>query len=184
MSFDYQDPIYVNQRQLAIGEMLSRQARLHPDAEALVFEERRYTYRDFDARTDRLANGLATMGVGKQGKVAELLFNCSELVEAYFAVCKLGAVNVPLNFRLKGPEILYQITDSETELIIFGEEFTPVMDEIRGELPDMRYVCVGANVPEWAKPYEEVLQAGADEPPGVAVFDDDPAFFLRLQHVF
>ena len=178
MDFDFDDPVYVNQRQLVIGEMLSRQARLFPDTEALVFEDRRYTYRQFDSRTDRLANGLASLGIGRQGKVAELLFNCSEIIESYFAACKLGAVNVPLNFRLKGPEVLYQITDSETEVIIFGEEFTPVIEEIRCELKDVKLVCVGANVPQFALPYEEVVEQGKDHPPGVAVHDDDPAFIM------
>ncbi len=178
MDFDYQDPVYVNQRQLVIGEMLSRMARLQPGEEALVFEDRRYTYLDFDKRTDRLANALSSAGINKQGKVAQLLFNCSELVEAYFAVCKLGAVNVPLNFRLKGPEILYQITNSETSLIIFGEEFTAVIDEIRSEIPGVTFVCVGANVPDFARPFEELLDSGEDRPVGVTVHDDDPAFIM------
>lgn len=178
MDFDYQDPVYVNQRQLVIGEMLSRMARKQPDVEALVFEERRYAYRDFDSRTDKLANALASLGIGKEGKVAELLFNCSELVEAYFAVCKLGAVNVPLNFRLKGPEVLYQITDSETEVIVFGEEFTPIIEEIKDELDGVTFVCVGASVPDFAMPYEEVMDRGEDGPPGIAVRDDDPAFIM------
>lgn len=178
MSFDYSDPTYVNQRQLVIGEMLSRMARLQPDADAVIFEDRRYSYREFDARTDRLANALRSLGIAEQCKVAQLMFNCSELVESYFAVCKLGAVNVPLNFRLKGQEVLYQITDSETELIIFGEEFAPVIDEIRAELSGIRLVCVGANAPEWASRYDEVFESGAEAPPGVAVHDDDPAFIM------
>ena len=45
MPLDYEDPVYVNQRQLLIGEMLSRVARSKPDSEAIVFEDRRYTFR-------------------------------------------------------------------------------------------------------------------------------------------
>ncbi len=178
MAFDYTGSDYVNQRQLIIGEMLSRRARIHPDREALVFQDRRYTYREFDSRTDKLANALYKRNIKKGSKVAQLLFNCSELVEAYFAVCKLGAVNVPLNFRLKGAEILYQLENSETELLIFGEEFTPVVEEIKGEIPQVILVCVGENVPEYAEAYEELLQSGEDRPPGIAVYDDDPGFIM------
>jgi fatty-acyl-CoA synthase len=178
MEIDYTAADYVNQRQLALGELLSRQARIYPEREALVFEGRTYTYRDFDRRTDQLANAMAARGVVKDGKAALLFFNCSEMVEVIFAVCKLGAVNVPLNFRLKGQEILYQLTDSESVVTFFGNEFIAVIEEIRAEVPDMRFVCVGAGVPDWAEPYEDFLASGDPVPPGVAVFDDDPAFIM------
>jgi len=178
MAVDYQSAEYLNQRQLLIGEMLSRRARIHPDREALVFEDRRYSYRDFDERTDRLANALKDHGIQKDNKVAELFFNCSEIVEAYFAVCKLGAVNVPLNFRLVGQELLYQINNSDSKMVIFGEDFTQVIDGIRNDIPDVRLICVGNNTPDFAEDYEEVLSSGANEPPGIAVHDDDPAFIM------
>ncbi len=178
MEIDLNAADYVNQRQLALGELLSRQARTYPDREALVFEGRTYTYGDFDRRTDRLANALAARGVEKDGKVALLFFNCSEMVEVVFAACKAGAVNVPLNFRLKGQEILYQLTDSESRVTFFGDEFMAVLEEIRAEVPGMRFVCVGAGVPEWAEPYEDFLASGKDGPPAVPVYDDDPAFIM------
>jgi fatty-acyl-CoA synthase len=178
MEIDLTAADYVNQRQLALGELLSRQARTYPDREALVFEGRTYTYGDFDRRTDRLANALASRGVEKDGKVALLFFNCSEMVEVVFAACKAGAVNVPLNFRLKGQEILYQLTDSESRVTFFGDEFVAVLDEIRAEVPCMRFVCVGAGVPEWAEPYEDFLASGREGPPAVPVYDDDPAFIM------
>ncbi len=178
MGIDYSEADYVNQRQLALGELLSRQARIYPERAALVFEGRTYTYRDFDMRTDRLANALAAGGVEKGSKAALLFFNCSEMVEVYFAACKAGAVNVPLNFRLTGPEILYQLTDSESRVTFFGEEFTPLLDQVRDEVPRMRFVCVGAGVPEWAEPYEDFLASGDAKPPAVPVFDDDPAFIM------
>lgn len=178
MPFDFQSSQYVNQRQLTIGEMLSRMARINPDVEAVVFEDRRYTYRDFDRRTDSLAVGIMKRGIGRGDKVAQLFFNCSELVEAYFAVCKLGAVNVPLNFRLTGPDILYQLTNSESSLLIFGEEFTYVIDEIRDQVPEVSFVCVGSNMPDYAEPYEDVVTSGEGIPLDVVVYDDDPAFIM------
>ena len=165
MAVEYQSADYLNQRQLLIGEMLSRRARIHPDKEAMVFEDRRYSYRDLDERTDRLANALKDRGIQNDDKVAELFFNCNELVEAYFAVCKLGALNVPLNFRLVGQELLYQINNSDSKVVIFSEDFTHVIDGIRNELPDVRLICVGNNPPDFAEEYEEVLSSGADNPP-------------------
>jgi fatty-acyl-CoA synthase len=174
---DFQSSEYVNQRQLTVGEMLERVARINPDTEALVFEDRRYSYSEFDRRIDAVARGLGKRGISKGDKVAQLFFNCSELVESYFAVCKMGAVNVPLNFRLTGQDILYQLTNSETKLLLFGEEFAYVIDEIREEIPEITLVCVGNNIPEYALPYEEVVDSD-DSPLDIAVYDDDPAFIM------
>jgi len=178
MSVDFESSDYVNQRQLTVGEMLARVARINPDAEAVVFEDRRYSFREFDERTNALARGLLERGIAKGDKVAELFFNCSELVELYFAVCKLGAVNVPLNFRLTGQDILYQLTNSETKLLVFGEEFAYVIDEIRDQIPEVACVCVGSNIPDYAESYQEVIADGEGAPLDIAVRDDDPAFIM------
>jgi acyl-CoA synthetase (AMP-forming)/AMP-acid ligase II len=153
-------------------------ARHQPDNDAVIFEERRYSYSEFDKRTDRMGNALIKAGVAKGDKVAQLLFNCSELLEAYLAVCKIGAVNVPLNFRLTGPDIFYQLDNSESRLLIFGEEFTYIIEEIRSELKDFTFVCVGVNIPDFAQSYGEFLAGGRDGAPGITVFDDDPAFVM------
>lgn len=178
MDIDFESPEYVNQRQLTIGEMLARIARTHRDTEAVVFGELRYTYGEFDRRVNMLANALASRGIGKEDKVALLFFNCSELVELYFAVCRMGAVNVPLNFRLRGAEILYQVTDSESKLVVFGEEFSGVLDEIRGDVSGVKFICVGDNPPGFAESYDDVINGGDPESPAVAVRDDDPAFIM------
>ena len=178
MAIDFESAGYVNQRQLTVGEMLARIARTHGDTEAVVFGDLRYTYSEFDERVNMLANALASRGIGKGDKVAQLFFNDLALLESYFAVCKLGAVNVPLNYRLRGPEILYQLTDSESKLVVFGEEFATVLDEIRGQAPGVKFVCAGAGTPEFADRYDELLASGAGCAPDVAVFDDDPAFIM------
>jgi len=58
--------------QLVLGEMLARWARKNPDKEALVFKERRLTYRQFNERVNRLANGLLKLGIGRGNKVSVL----------------------------------------------------------------------------------------------------------------
>jgi fatty-acyl-CoA synthase len=164
-------------RQLAIGEIVARNARKMPDREAIVFEGRTYSYSDFDERTNMLANALLAR-YGKGAKVAELFFNCCELVESYIATAKMGGVSVPLNFRLIASEVLYQIQDSEARALIFGSEFNGVVEEVHGEMPDLDYFCVGPNVPEFAMPYEELLDEGSARYPDVTVYDDDDAFIM------
>jgi acyl-CoA synthetase (AMP-forming)/AMP-acid ligase II len=167
-----------NMRQLTLGEMISRNARKMPEREAVVFEGSTYTYRDFDLRTNRLANALSWLGAKKETKVAELMFNCSQLVESYFAVAKLGAVSVPLNFRLTAGEILYQLENSDSEFLIFGGEFIPVVEEIRERAPHLIFIGVGDGLPDFAQSYEELVQEAPDTPREELVCDDDPAFIM------
>jgi fatty-acyl-CoA synthase len=168
----------LNMRQLAIGELLARNARKMPKREAVVFEGRRYSYREFDQRTNQLANAFMSRGYSKGDKVAQLLFNCSELVESYIAVAKMGCLSVPLNFRLIGTEILYQLSNSDSRALLFGEEFIPVVEDVHREASDLDYICVGNNIPDFATSYEIFLDEGADSYPDIPVYDDDPAFIM------
>ncbi len=174
----YQEVRLANMRQLTIGEMVARNAAKNPDREALVFEGKRFSYREFDARTNRLANALLGRGFAKGDKFAQLLFNCNALVESYVGVAKAGGISVPLNFRLKAGEILYQLENSDSKALLFGEEFAPVVDEIHEKMPHLVYFCEGVHIPDFARPYEELLAEGGEEYPEVVVLDDDPAFIM------
>lgn len=167
----------INMRQLVIGEILARNARKIPAREAVVFEGQRYSYQEFDTRTNQLANALLSR-YGKGEKVAQILFNCSELVESYVGIAKMGGVSVPLNFRLLSAEILYQLRDSDARALIFGDEFNQVVEEVHNEAPALDYFCAGNNVPEFAIAYNDLLSEGGTGYPDVAVYDDDAAFIM------
>ena len=118
-------------RRMSHGEQLARWARLSPDAIAFQFEGERRSYAALDERVTRLARALADRGVGRGDRVAVLMQNCLELVEAYFAACRLGAIAVPVNFRLVADEVAVILADAD------------VADWFRG-LPDDR-----CQVPRW-----------------------------------
>src|ERR1700677_2709597 len=92
-------------RGLGLGDQVARHARLTPDAAAFVFMGKRLSYANLDRNVSALAAGLGTRGVDSGDRVAVLMTNRLELVESYLAVCRLGAVCVPINFRLVPPEI-------------------------------------------------------------------------------
>lgn len=166
-------------RQLILGEVLARWARKTPDREALVFKDKRYTYSQFNERVNRLANGLMGLGIEKGDKVAVLFMNCMEIVECYFALAKIGGVVVPNNFRLTGRELSYQIDQSDSKALIFGEMFQEVVNSIRPQLPKVKlYICVSEGGVEGTIDYEKVVQEGSPEEPLVPVEDDDPAFIM------
>ena len=74
-----------------IGALLPRHARYRPDHLAVVFEDHRLTFRQFNARVNRLAHALLAAGLAKGDKVATVLPNCLEQLEVYWAACEDGA---------------------------------------------------------------------------------------------
>ncbi|KAA0021017.1 acyl-CoA synthetase [Antrihabitans cavernicola] len=109
-----------------IGNWIPAQALRQPDKLALVDSDsgRRQTYAELNARTDRLADGLRQAGVQRGDRVALLSLNSAEFLETLFAVAKLGAVTVPINFRLAPAEVGYILADSGASVLICSEVFT------------------------------------------------------------
>lgn len=166
-------------KQLVLGETLSRWASQQPNKEALVFKNRRFTYKQLADRVNRLAAGLADLGIGKNDKVGLIFMNCNEIVECYFAITKLGAVAVPCNFRFKGQEYVYQLKQSDCQALIFSEVFSDVITSIQADLPEVEhYICVGKNCRFESFSYEQLLQKSSADAPMVYVDDDDPAFIM------
>ena len=167
------------QSQLVIGEALARAARKFPDMEALVFRDKRMTYRQFDEQVNRLANALLGLGISNGDKVAVLFTNCTEIIESYMALCKIGAVGVPINFRLVAVEMQYQLEHSDSVAIIFGEAFNEIIGEIRPQLPEIKnYISVSENGIADTLDYYELIRNNSADEPGVYVSDDDPAFIM------
>lgn len=120
------------------GMLLARNARKFPEKEALVFEGRRYIYRELNEAANRLANHLLARGVRKGDKVGMLSFNSDSFVISYFAVMKTGAVVVPLSFRLAPPEVEYILDNCDAVACVLGAEFASLAREIRDRLPAVK----------------------------------------------
>ena len=166
-------------KQLLIGEAIARLSRKIPDKEALVFGSRRFSYKETNKRINRLANGLLGLGIKQGDKVAVLFLNAIEQVECYFAISKIGAVVVPLNFRLVGAELVYQITQSDSQAVIFGKAFEEIIGTIEKDLPDVKhYIGIDQNENENTFDYDEFLKDKKEDEPLVLVRDDDPAFIV------
>jgi fatty-acyl-CoA synthase len=122
------------------------------------------------------------LGVQKGDRVAAFLYNCPQYIELYAALAKLGAIAVPLNFRLAKSELTSILNDSGSETILFGEDFEERVGELRPDIPvkDENYICVGGNTPSWSIQYEKALnEYPAGEPAvkdGVAL--EDPQMIM------
>ena len=154
----------------SIGDTLTITAGKYPDRTAMVnYGGSSLTYREFNERVNKLANALIALGVEKGEKVAYLFLNCSEFLEAHYAVAKSGAVGVPLNFRLTGRELAYQINNADSVCVVYGPEFAETIDSIRQEVTRVsHFICNGKGGDDVLK-YEDLIAAAGPDDPGVEV---------------
>src|SRR5947209_8362373 len=106
---------------MLLGEMLTDARRHWPNKIALWFQDKGWTYTELDETTDRIAAALLAAGVHAGDRVALFLPNCPELVLAYFACFKVGALAVPLNYRYRQAEAEYAIKHSGARTLIVHE---------------------------------------------------------------
>ena len=167
-------------RGMTIGDQLARHARTNGDQVALVFEDTARTYRQLDERVSRLANALRERGVGSGDRVAVLGLNAIEVVECFFATTRLGAICVPVNFRLVADEIAYQLTDSGARAVVVQAPFADVMGQAREKVGGVDACLVfggGADLPG-TEDYERALAAAAPEFDELDVDEQAPAFIM------
>jgi fatty-acyl-CoA synthase len=103
-----------------IGSWPTRRAFLSGDRIALIDGDCRITYTEFDRRTDQLARALREIGVRQGDRVAALMVNSAAFMETMFATAKLGAVFVPINFRLSPPEAAFLLADSGADVFVWS----------------------------------------------------------------
>ena len=146
-----------------LGSWPARRARIASDRPALVGPRGPVSYGELAQRVDRLAGALAAAGVGPGDRVAQLGVNSVEVLETFFAVWRLGAIAMPLNHRLAGPEIRFMLDDAGATFLVAG--------------PDAVAPFGGARL-EVGPDYESAIASspGLGEPPVVGL--DDPALLL------
>jgi len=134
---------------------LDTAARHHPHTRAIVFYDRALTYRELSDAVNRLANALIQLGVKKGDRVALLLPNSPQMVMAYYAALKAGAVVVSLNPLFNADELGHQLNDSGAETIIALSVFYPLVRMVRAGTPLQRVILT--NIKEYFSPLRRAL---------------------------
>jgi len=149
---------------MTAGPILKMMAMQCPDKEGAADKFRTMTFKQWNERSCRLANGLAKLGVKKGDRFAILAYNCAEWREIYAASSKGGQVTVPIMFRLAPPEMEYVINHSECKALIVQKELVELVNSIRNKLPGIpkeNYVFFGDGpTPAGYQSYEGII-AGA-----------------------
>ena len=117
----------------SFGELLAGMARFNPKGIAITCGNTNITWHGLNERVNSLAGALKDLGIKKGDHAAILFHDCPEFIEANYALQKLGAVPIPINFRFVAREIEYQLTHSDSTVLIFEDLF---MDETCKALKD------------------------------------------------
>jgi len=107
--------------------------RIDADKTALVSGEERLTYAELEARSGRVSGAFAAAGVGLGDRVAVMLKNRNEFLEVLFGATRLGAICVPMNFRLSGDEIAYLLGDCDPRVVVFQSDLAEVVERGAGQ---------------------------------------------------
>jgi fatty-acyl-CoA synthase len=138
-------------------EFARRTRALYPDRDALVDGALRLSYAQFFARCDRWSAALQGLGIAKGDRVAYIAPNTHAQLESFYAVPQIGAVLVPINYRLSAGEFEYIINHSGATVVCAHEDYLECVDGIRPQLPNVRhFVALEGSRPGWLD-YEQLV---------------------------
>jgi fatty-acyl-CoA synthase len=120
-------------------EFARRARRIYPGREAVVDGDRRWTYAEFFARCDRWSCVLQGLGVAAGDRVATISPNTHAQLECFYGVPQLGAVLVPINYRLTAEDFVYLLNHSGSKVVCVHPDFLAAVDSIRDRIPGVEH---------------------------------------------
>lgn len=154
-----------------LADVIRYGAAAHPGRVAVSAAERSVTYAELDERSSQAANALADLGIGQGDRVAFLSMNRIEYSELMFGVAKLGAVTVPVNWRLAPGEVNGVLSDAEPEVLVVEHDLIHLVGGAHADRLGDRLLTVGS--PDAARDWGALLDAASNVDPNADVAPDD-----------
>ena len=129
--YDQGVPQHIDYPEVPLFELLKESARKYPESACTIFKGATITYREMDALTDRLAAGLAGLGIKKGDRVGIFMPNTPQFVMAYFAILKIGGVVVAINPLYSEREIEHQVNDAGLEIMLLMSNFYKLVKKVQ-----------------------------------------------------
>ncbi len=162
-----------------LGELLVLNARRYPDNPAVVYRDRRFTYAELNKRVNRLAHHLMDLGVGKGDHVGFMFYNSNQFIELFFATAKIGAVAVPLNYRLVPREVKWALDNTRCKVFAYGRACAEQVDPIKKDLLTVEHLIYsGPEAVSGEHHLESFTQEGRNEEPEAEVGFEDDAYLI------
>ncbi|OLO39423.1 hypothetical protein BTR23_09315 [Alkalihalophilus pseudofirmus] len=164
---------------MKMGDILPMVSRKYPKHISAVFEDKSFTYQETNHRMLCLANSLIELGIKKGDRVAIMQTNSHEYLEAALAIAHVGAIYVPINYRLREEEVEYVIKDSGSTVFFVGERYVSLINSMRDQIPDIKhYICFEGTTSSMLK-YEDLLALGTPSIVEVENFNDTDLFKIQ-----
>ena len=142
-----------------------RAVQLYPSKVGVVDRKRRFTYQQFGERTNRLANAMRELGIGRGSVVSFLCYNSHQLLEAYYGIVQAQAILNPINIRLTASEIEFILNHAESKAVFFHSDFRPLIQTLQSRVPALKhFVELEPSLPllESHYEYEDLLSRASD----------------------
>jgi long-chain acyl-CoA synthetase len=134
-----------------VADIIRHHGRTRADRVAIHYQGDAISYKELDERSNRVAQGLIAAGIKPGTRIAILAKNDPSFFELWFGATKAGAVLVPVNFRLAGPEVAFVVDDATAEIFFVGVDFYPLVEKIAPDLKTARrIIALDGQHPAWA----------------------------------
>jgi len=161
---------------MLMGEGFAVSAKKYPRKTALIFEDKRISYRDLDAKVNKVANMLLGLGLERKDRVAILCGNRNEYIETAMACARIGMAWVPLNSRFVESEIEYVVNNSEAKAIVCGEKYAAIVHRTVLNLKSVTAstcIVIGDNVPSGMVNFQDAVNRADGTTPSVRAEETD-----------
>ena len=162
---------------LLVNDFLRRAACVYPDKTAIVDGAQRLSYREFQARASRLSHALLALGVRKGDRVCMLSPNSHFFLESFYGTSQIGAVLVPVNYRLLAADHEYILSHAGVKVMMADREHTQLVDALRAKLPHVGHWISASDEPGapegWLDWNELVAAAPSELPPAPELSEND-----------
>lgn len=159
------------------GVLVRLAAEWYGSRVALTSSAGSYTFRELNTLANQVGSGMLALGMKRGDRVGVLAYNTPEVVQAWFGFEKHNLVRVVLHSHFDVKIHIGTLNQVEASALIFDTRFTKEVDANRADLTTVKhFIAIGPNVPQWAKPFSEVVAAGSSEEPYLDVDEDAPCF--------
>lgn len=162
-----------------IREVIESAARMSPNKVFFLFQDKQFTFEEFDRNINQVANGFLKLGVKKGDRVAVMMNNKPELAFVWLGLNKIGAVYAPLNTSYKSMETEYIINNSDSKMMIVDLDLADTVQKVRGNCPLLKDVIVfGERALEGTKLYSDMFKGMSPDLASVDIKSTDDAAIL------
>lgn len=160
-----------------VAEWFRRRAGRSPERPALTFAKHTWSYGEMQRRIEKMSELLVSGGTSAGDRVAYIGLNHAEVLVAFFATARIGAIFVPLNYRLAPEELVTIVRDATPHTLIADEKHVSVMEPLRDELSCERYLCLGSAPMGW-KTLDTTMLEEHQSSPSTAARPNDVVLLL------